>query len=72
MFKKQQQFTIFTPKLHLECMCHLIKQLTTLYFGGHSFINPLEGMFTSAVGFGEHFLGVDKSQCPPYEKSLIV
>ena len=40
-------------------------------------------MFTSAVGFGEHqpsavdfdehhFLGVDKSQCPPYEKSLIV
>ena len=24
-------------------------------------------------GFGEHhFLGVDKSQCPPYEKSLIV
>jgi hypothetical protein len=29
-------------------------------------------MFTSAVGFGEHhFLGVDKSQCPPYEKSLI-
>jgi hypothetical protein len=33
----------------------------------------LEVMFTSAVGFGEHyFLGVDKSQCPPYEKSLIV
>jgi hypothetical protein len=30
-------------------------------------------MFTSAVGFGEHhFLGVDKSQCPPDEKSLIV
>jgi hypothetical protein len=30
-------------------------------------------MFTSAVGFGEHhFLWVDKSQCPPYEKSLIV
>jgi hypothetical protein len=30
-------------------------------------------MFTSAVGFGEHhFLGVDKLQCPPYEKSLIV
>jgi hypothetical protein len=30
-------------------------------------------MFTSAVGFGEHhFLGFDKSQCPPYEKSLIV
>jgi hypothetical protein len=30
-------------------------------------------MLTSAVGFGEHyFLGVDKSQCPPYEKSLIV
>jgi hypothetical protein len=26
-------------------------------------------MFTSVVGFGEHhFLGVDKSQCPPYEK----
>jgi hypothetical protein len=26
-----------------------------------------------SVGFGEHhFLGVDKSQCPPYEKSLIV
>jgi hypothetical protein len=25
------------------------------------------------LGFGEHhFLGVDKSQCPPYEKSLIV
>jgi hypothetical protein len=37
------------------------------------FINPLEVMFTSAVGFGEHhFLGIDKSQCPPYEKSLIV
>jgi hypothetical protein len=37
------------------------------------FINPLEVMFTSAVGFGKHhFLGVDKSQCPPYEKSLIV
>jgi hypothetical protein len=36
-------------------------------------INPLEVMFTSAVGFGEHhFLRVDKSQCPPYEKSLIV
>jgi hypothetical protein len=44
-------------------MCHLIKQLTTFHFGGHSFINPLEVMFTSAVGFGEHFLGVDKSQC---------
>jgi hypothetical protein len=30
-------------------------------------------MFTSAVGFGEHhFLGVNKTQCPPYEKSLIV
>jgi hypothetical protein len=33
----------------------------------------LEVMFTSAVGFGEHhFQGVDKLQCPPYEKSLIV
>ena len=106
MSKKQQQFTIFTPKLHLECV-HLIKQLMTFHFGGHWFINPLEVMFTSAVGFGEHhFLGVDtqglavifshhqvcilfntylvmwkynceplwvsKSQCPPYEKSLIV
>jgi hypothetical protein len=30
-------------------------------------------MFTSAVGLSEHhFLGVDKSQCPPYEKLLIV
>jgi hypothetical protein len=72
MSKKQQQFTIFTPKLHLECV-HLIKQLMTFHFGGHWFINPLEVMFTSAVGFGEHhFPGVDKSQCPPYEKSLIV
>ena len=54
-------------------MCHLIKQLMTFHFGGHWFINHLEVMFTSAVGFGEyHFLGVDKSQCPPYEKSLIV
>ena len=45
----------------------------TFDFGGHWFINPLEVMFTLAVGFGEHhFLGVDKSQCPPYEKSLIV
>jgi hypothetical protein len=35
--------------------------------------DPLEVMFTSAVGFGEHhFLGVNKTQCPPYEKSLIV
>jgi hypothetical protein len=33
----------------------------------------LEVMFTPAVVFGEHhFLGVDKSQYPPYEKSLIV
>jgi hypothetical protein len=53
-------------------MCHLIKQLMIFHFGGHLFINPLEVMFTSAVGFGEHhFLGVDKSQCTPFEKSLI-
>ena len=45
----------------------------TFHFGGHRFINPLEVMFTSAVGFGEHhFLGDDKSQCPPHEKSLII
>jgi hypothetical protein len=45
----------------------------TFHFGGHLFINPEEVMFTSAGGFGEHhFLGVDKSQCPPYEKSLLV
>ena len=73
MSKKQQQFTIFTPKLHLELMCHLIKQLLTFHFGGHGFINHLEVMFTSAAGFGEHhFLGVDQSQYPPFEKSLIV
>ena len=60
MSKKQQQFTIFTPQITLR-MCHLIKQLMTFHFGGHWFIN------------GEHhFLGVDKSQCPPYGKSLIV
>jgi hypothetical protein len=64
-------------------MFHLIKQLMTFHFGGHLFINPEEVMFTSAGGFGEHqpsavgfgehhFLGVDKSQCPPYEKSLLV
>jgi hypothetical protein len=30
-------------------------------------------MVSFNIGFGEHhFLGVDKSQCPPYEKSLIV
>jgi hypothetical protein len=51
----------------------LIKQLMTFHFGGHWVINHLKVMFTSAVGFGEHhFLGVDKSRCPPYEKSLIV
>jgi hypothetical protein len=38
----------------------------TFHFGGHLFSNPLEVMFTSAVGFGEHhYLGVDQSQCPP-------
>ena len=36
MSKKQQQFTIFTPKLHLECVIYdLIKQLMTFHFGGH-------------------------------------
>jgi hypothetical protein len=71
---KRQCSTIhnFHPKITLR-MCHLIKQLMTFHFGGHWFIKPLEVMLTSAVGFGEHyFLGVDKSQCPPYEKSLIV
>ena len=54
-------------------MCHLIKQFMTFHFGGDLFINPLEVIFTSGVGFCEHhFLGVDKSQCPPYEKTLIV
>ena len=54
-------------------MCHLIKQLMTFHFGGYLFINPLEVMFISAVGFGEHhFLGFDKSQYPPYGKSLII
>jgi hypothetical protein len=51
-----------------SCRFFFVKQLMTFHFGGHWFINPLEVMFTSAVGFGEHhFLGVDKSQCPPYE-----
>jgi hypothetical protein len=41
----------FSPQNY---MCHLIKQLMTFHFGGHWFINPLEVMFTSDVGFGEH------------------
>jgi hypothetical protein len=46
-----------------NCICGL----------SNAIYQPVEVMFTSAVGFGEHhFLGVDKSQCPPYEKSLIV
>jgi hypothetical protein len=71
MSRKQIKHNFHT-KITLR-MCHLIKQLMTFHFGGHWFINPLEVMFTSAVGFGEHdFFGIDKSQCSPYEKSLIV
>ena len=51
MSRKQKKYN-FHPNITLR-MCHLIKQLMTFHFGGHWFIN--------------HFLGVDKSQCPPYE-----
>ena len=47
-------------------MCHLIKTIDDFSFRWTLIYQPLGND-------GEHhFLGVDKSQCPPYEKSLIV